>query len=100
MLDAMGASAELCAQRLPALRVLRLAHNRLKFIPAGVAGLAALRDLDLSSNLIAHAQGEEPLRGTPLLETLSLADNQLLGLPADVCSLRCLTSLEGRARVP
>ena len=45
MLDEMGASAELCAQRLPALRVLRLAHNRLKFIPAGVAGLTSSKCL-------------------------------------------------------
>ena len=101
MLDGIETSAELCANRLPALRVLRLAHNRLKYIPAGIAGLAALRDLDLSSNLIAHAQGDEPLRGTPLLETLSLADNKLLSLPADICSLRCLTSLALQAnRLP
>ena len=80
MLDDLGISAELFAHRLPALRTLNLAHNRLKYVPAGLAGCARLLHLDLGSNLIAHAQGDAPLRGTPLLESLSLAGNRLLGV--------------------
>ena len=62
-------------------------------MPAGVAGCGALRELDLSDNLVAHAQGGEPFLGTPRLERLWLGGNRLLSVPADVCALPQLQQL-------
>ena len=39
---------------MPLLAWLDLSHNRLRLVPAALAGCAALRHLDLSSNAITH----------------------------------------------
>ncbi|MFB4390603.1 MULTISPECIES: NEL-type E3 ubiquitin ligase domain-containing protein [unclassified Pseudomonas] len=65
-------------QRFTAVEVLELSHNRLTRLPAGLAELPALRELDLFANDIAlDADQAEQLSGCVALEFINLSLNPL-----------------------
>ncbi|GIQ79542.1 hypothetical protein KIPB_002576 [Kipferlia bialata] len=80
--------------RLSHLRILNLSDNALGVIPAAVAALPALAELNLRRNKITHTEGRA-LTGCPSLARLFLSSNQISSLDdvAPVFRLPALTEL-------
>jgi F5/8 type C domain/Leucine rich repeat len=78
--------------RVRGLRELDLSGNRLAEVPDWLGGLAGLRVLDLSGNQLSELPGS--IGGLSGIEVLLLRGNRLVGLPASVAGLGRLVRLD------